>query len=191
MTLLISGVLLWSVAHLLPALAPGLRQSVRDRIGEKPYPGLIALAILAALALIVMGWKAAPPASIGDFLYAPPTWGRHATALLVLIAFVLFGASHGRNNIRRLVRHPQLTAVLAWGVGHLLANGETRSVVLFGGLTVWAALEIVLINRREGPRTAPEAAPFRKDAIAVVAGLVVYAVFAGAHRWLFGVSPFV
>ena len=191
MTLLITGVVLWSVAHLIHALAPGLRQSLLDRFGEKPFKGLVALAIVAALVLIVMGWKAAPPASIEDFLYAPPTWGRHVTALLVLIAFILFGASHGRNNIQRIVRHPQLTAVIIWGVGHLLANGETRSVILFGGMTIWAVLEIILINRREGRRTVPEAAPLRKDAIAVVAGLVVYAVFAGAHQWLFGVSPFV
>jgi uncharacterized membrane protein len=190
MTLLIIGVVLWSAAHLFHALAPGLRESLIGRFGEKPWKGAMALLIVVALVLIVMGWKAAPPVSVDDYLYAPPAWGRHATALLVLIAFVLFGASHGRNNIRRLVRHPQLTAVILWGAGHLLANGETRSVVLFGGLAAWALVSIPLINRREGPRTAPEAAPFKKDVIAVVAGLVVYAVFAGAHQWLFGFSPF-
>ncbi|MEJ2383216.1 MAG: NnrU family protein [Xanthomonadales bacterium] len=187
MTWLIIGVALWSATHLMPSAAPGMRQALVGRLGEKPYKGLFALAIVAALALIILGWKSSLP----GFVYLPPTWGRHATALLVLIAFILFSASHGRNNIQRIVRHPQLTAVAIWGIGHLLANGEARSVILFGGLTVWAALAIVLINRREGARVKPEPVARRKDVIAVVAGIVVYAIVAGAHRWLFGVSPFV
>lgn len=186
MTWLIIGVALWSVTHLSPALAPDRRQALVDRFGEKAYKGLFALLIVAALALIITGWKSTLP----DFLYAPPTWGRHVTLLLVLIAFILFSASHGRNNIQRLVRHPQLSAVALWGIGHLLANGETRSTILFGGLTAWAVVEILLINRREGPRVKPEPVPARKDVIAVVAGIVVYAIVAGAHKWLFGFSPF-
>lgn len=187
MTRLMIGVALWSVAHLLRAIAPGPRQALIGRFGEKAWKGLVALLVVASLALIITGWKASLP----EFLYLPPAWGRHATALLVLIAFILFSVSHGRNNIQRIVRHPQLTAVILWGIGHLLANGETRSVVLFGGLTLWAALEIVLINRRDGPRTKPEPVPRRKDVIAVIAGVVVYAIVAGAHQWLFGFSPFV
>jgi uncharacterized membrane protein len=186
MTGLILGVALWSATHLFPSLAPGLRQALVGRLGEKAYKGLFALSIVVALALIVMGWKATVP----EFLYLPPAWGRHVTALLVLIAFILFGASHGRNNIRRIVRHPQLSAVMIWGIGHLLANGESRSVILFGGMTAWAIVSIVLINRREGARVKPERAPLRKDVIAVVAGVVVYAIVAGAHQWLFGFSPF-
>jgi uncharacterized membrane protein len=183
---LVAGVAVWSATHLFPALAPGARRALVGKLGEKRYKGLFALIVVAGLALIIWGWKTTFP----EFLYAPPTWGRHVTMLLVLIAFVLFSASHGANNIRRLVRHPQLTAVALWGFGHLLANGEQRSVVLFGGMTAWAIVSIILINRREGARTRPEPAPYRKDVIAVVAGAVVYAIVIGAHQWLFGFSPF-
>ena len=109
----------------------------------------------------------------------------------LLIAFILFAASHGHNNIKRLVRHPQLSAVALWGIAHLLANGESRSIVLFGGLALWAVVEIVLINRREGALRKPEPAPRKKDVIAVVGGVVVYGVIAAMHQWLFGFSPFV
>ena len=102
-----------------------------------------------------------------------------------------FFAPYPPNNIKRLLRHPQLTGVKLWGVGHLLANGETRSLVLFGGLTAWAVLEVVLINRREGARTVPPVAPAKYDILLVVVAIAVYAVFAFfAHPWLFGVSPF-
>lgn len=184
---LVLGVLLWSVAHFIPAVAVDSRKRLIGRLGEKPYKGLFALVMVFSIYLIISGWKATLP----EFLYIPPAWGRHATALLVLIAFILFSASHGKNNIQRFIRHPQLTSVIVWGVGHLIANGESRSIVLFGGLALWAIIEIFLLNRRDGPWIRPQPVPFKKDVIAIGAGLVVYVVFAGAHAWLFGVSPFV
>ena len=187
MTKLVLGVLLWSVTHLVPAVAAGFRKRVIGRIGENPYKGLFTLVMVLAIYLIISGWKATLP----EFLYVPPDWGRHAAALLVLIAFILFSASHGKNNIKRFVRHPQLTSVIVWGGAHLLANGESRSIVLFGGLALWALAEIVLLNRRDGAWQKPEPAPVRKDVIAVVAGLAVYLVIAFLHQWLFGFSPFV
>lgn len=184
---LVLGVLLWSVVHLVPAVAADARQRFIEQRGEGAFKGMVTLGIAAALALIIWGWKT----SIPELLYLPPAWGRHPAALLVLVAFILFSASHGNNNIRRFVRHPQLTGVIVWGLAHLLANGEIRSVVLFGGLTLWALVEIVLINRRDGAWVKPGPAPVKKDVIAVVAGLAVYLVIAFSHQWLFGVSPFV
>jgi uncharacterized membrane protein len=181
------GVLLWSITHLIPAAAADFRKRVIDKLGENPYKGIFTLVMVFAIYLIISGWRATLP----EFLYVPPAWGRHAAALLVLIAFILFSASHGQNNIKRFVRHPQLSGVVVWGIAHLLANGESRSIVLFGGLTLWAVVEIVLLNRRDGAWEKPAPAPRKKDIIAVVAGVVVYAVFAYLHGWLFGVSPFV
>ena len=187
MTKLVLGIFLWSVMHFIPAIAVDFRKDMIAKVGEKPWKGVFALLMFFSLYLVISGWKATIPES----LYLPPTWGRHATALFVLVAFVLFSASHGANNIKRLIRHPQLTAVACWGIGHLLANGEARSIVLFGGLAVWAIIEIFLLNRRDGAWVKPDPVPRKKDIIAVVAGLVVYIVFAAAHQWLFGVSPFV
>ena len=41
-----------------------------------------------------------------------------------------------------------LTTVLGW-----------RSILLFGGLLIWAVLEIVFLNRRDGAWKKPEAKP--------------------------------
>lgn len=180
------GVLLWSATHFVPVVARGFRSTLVERLGLNPYKGLFTGLMVLAIYLIISGWRSTPP----ELLYLPPAWGRHATALLVLIAFILFSASHGTNNIKRLVRHPQLSSVALWGFAHLLANGESRSVLLFGGLLLWAVASIALINRRDGAWQKPEPAPFKKDVIAVVAGIVVYLVIAFSHQWLFGVSPF-
>jgi uncharacterized membrane protein len=186
MTKLVLGISIWSLVHFIPAFAIGFRRNLIARLGEKPYKGIFTLFMALALYLIISGWKAAIPES----LYLPPQWGRHATSLLVFIGFILFIAPYPSTNIKRYLRHPQLAGVACWGVGHLLANGETRSIVLFGGLAAWAIIEIRLLNRRDGRWLKPDPVARKKDFILIVAGLVVYAVFAVSHQWLFGFSPF-
>ncbi len=179
------GVLVWSVAHAMPSLAPGLKASLVGSLGEGPYKGAFALTIVASIVLMVIGWQAA----VVDIVYEPPAWGRHLAMLLVLIAFLLFAFSHGKSNMKRFLRHPQLTAVVVWAIGHLLANGDTRSVVLFGVLGIWALVEMVLLNRRNGAPTLPEPRPWSAELKPLVIGVVLYSIFVVAHPYLFGVSP--
>ena len=187
MSKLALGILLWSFTHLIPAAFSGLRRGLLSRLGENGYKGVFTLLMVLAIYLVISGWKAAVPETV----YVPPLWGRHVTALLMLAGFVLFFAPYPPNNIRRALRHPQLTGVACWGIGHLLANGEGRSIVLFGGLALWAIIEMVVINRRDGPWTPPAAVARKNDIVLVAAALAAYVVVAAAHQWLFGFSPFV
>ena len=184
---LVLGVLLWSITHLAPAVLPGLKGKAVARLGENGYKGIFTLLMVVAIYLVISGWKATVPESV----YLPPAWGRHLTALVVLVAFVLFFAPYPPNNIKRLLRHPQLTGVALWGIGHLLANGESRSIVLFGGMALWAITEMLFINRRDGAWDRPARVPARGDALLIAGGIVAYAVVAAAHQWLFGFYPFI
>ena len=80
-----------------------------------------------------------------------------------------------------------------WATAHLLANGTLADVLLFGAFLAWAVADRISVKRRPAieAHTVPGApASAANDAIAVVAGLVVYVVFLlWAHRWLIGVSP--
>ena len=183
---LVLGVLLWSVMHFIPAIAVDFRKSLISKVGEKPYKGIFALLMVLSLYLVISGWKASIPESI----YLPPVWGRHLTSLLVLVAFILFIASHHATNLKRIIRHPQLSGVALWGIAHLLANGEARSIVLFGGLALWAIIEIILLNRRDGAWVKPDPVPRKKDIILLVAGFTTYIIVALSQQWLFGFSPF-
>ena len=78
----------------------------------------------------------------------------------MFISFVLFGARTTKTAIKRLVRHPMLMGVFVWSLSHLLTNGTTRALILFGGLGVWALIEMPLINAREGARELPESPGF-------------------------------
>ena len=185
MSLLIAGVVIWSVAHLVPAVAPGLRADLAKRFGEGPYKGLFALDIVIALVLIVFGWKAATPTAI----FAPPLIGSPIPSAFVVLAVVLIVTSSTANNLRRFIRHPQMAAVVCWGAGHLLSNGDSRSVVLFGGLIIWALLEIIFINKRDGVWQRPSPVPFVKDVITALIAAIAAAVLIHFHGVLFGVSP--
>jgi len=187
LTKLVLGVVIWSFAHFIPAAAVGFRKNLIAKLGEKPYKGIFTLLMALALYLIISGWKATIPESI----YLPPQWGRHATSLLLLMSFILIVAPYQNTNLKRFLRHPQLAGVACWGIGHLLANGETRSIVLFGGLAAWAIIEIRLLNRRDSAWLKPDPVSRKKDIMLIVAGLVIYAVVAVTHQWLFGFSPFV
>jgi uncharacterized membrane protein len=98
-------------------------------------------------------------------------------------------ASSMPNNLKRFVRHPQMAAILFWSTGHLLTNGDSRSVVLFGGFAVWAILEIVFINKRDGEREKPSTVPLLSDVMLAVVTALVFAALVYFHASLFGVSP--
>jgi len=179
------GVLLWSFAHALPSLAPGFRADLIKRLGEKIYKIGFALTIVLSVILIVVGWRSA----VADIVYEPPIWGRALTMLLMLLVFLLFAFSHGKSNIKRFIRHPQLSAVVVWAIAHLLANGDSRSVTLFGVLGVWAVIQMVLINRRDGEYVPPAQRPWSAEMKPVVIGLALYVIMFFLHPYLFGVSP--
>jgi uncharacterized membrane protein len=185
MPLLIAGVILWSFAHLVPATLPGVRANLIAKLGEVPYKGLFALDLIIALALIVFGWKSAIPTT----LYAPPLYGSPIPSIFLFSSILLLVASSLPNNLKRFVRHPQMASVVLWCAGHLLTNGDSRSIVLFGGFAIWAILEIVFINRRDGQWQKPKSVPLLSDAITAVVAVAVFAVLVYFHASLFGVSP--
>ena len=186
MAMLTTGVLLWMFTHLLPSAGRPLRQSIIDRIGFNAYRGVFSLLILSALALIVFGWRGAQP----SFVYLPEPALRSVAIGLTVVAIILFGASNRPSRIGRIVRHPQLTGVLVWALAHLLANGDSRSLVLFGGFAVWAVLEIVLINRREGIWQKPAAPSAGAEALGIAIPLIVAVALIYFHEWFAGVPLF-
>ncbi len=185
MDLLIAGVATWSVVHLFPSIATKRRDALQEGMGRNAYRGVFALVIIGSIVMMVFGWKAAIPSSI----YAPPLAGSPVVTALMLIAFILFVSAGAPTNIKRFVRHPQLTSVIVWAAAHLLANGNTRSLALFGTLGVWAILGIVFIDRRDGVREKPAPFPLKGDAITVVIAAVAFAIVLYLHERLFGVAP--
>lgn len=186
MTLLWLGLIVWCAVHAMPSVAPDMRGVLMNRLGMSGYKIAFALAIAFSIVLMVLGWRSAEV----TIAYDPPVWGRHLAMLLMLLAFLLFAFSHGKSNMKRFIRHPQLTAVVVWAIAHLMANGDNRAVVTFGVLGIWALVEMMLLNRRDGAPALPAQRPWSAEAKPVVIGVVIYGVFLFLHPYLFGVSPF-
>lgn len=184
MGLLIAGLLTWSLVHFIPSLARPLRGSMIEKLGENGYKLVFTLLMLSGLAMIVFGWRSITPVH----LYQLPYFTRHIAMLLVLIGFILFGASNYPTRIKRVIRHPQLTGVIVWAVAHLVLNGDSRSVVLFGGLGLWALLEIILINRRDEEWVKPDAPPWSREIRGLVISLVVFGVLVFLHPYITGIA---
>ena len=180
------GVLLFIVVHLVPCLVRGFRDSLIARVGEQPYRGIFSVIQLMAIVLMIIGWRSTTP----EFVYMPPSWGTPATSLLMLISVMLFGAAQQPTRIKRYVRHPQLAGMAVWSVSHLLSNGDSRSLVLFGGLGLWALLEMFLINQREGAWVKPYGPALSVEVRGIVISAVVFFVMVFLHPYFAGVSPF-
>ena len=183
MNLLISGICLWAAVHFMPALFPSVKLSLKAKLGEGGYMGLFALAVLAGLGMIIMGWRSAQP----SLVYLPPEMLRMLALPLMVVAFLLFVSAKRNTRLKLILPHPQLTSLVVWSVAHLLANGDSRSIVLFGGLGLWAILEIILISRRDGPAAKPELPSWGSEVLGLVIALVVTGVVFAIHPWIAGV----
>jgi uncharacterized membrane protein len=184
MILLVLGLTLWTVAHLFPAVAAYKRKKLILKMGVVPYKLSFAVVIISSITLMVFGWRSIEPVN----LYSLPHWVNYLTLLLVLVTFILFVAVPVNTNIKRVLRHPQLTGLVFWSMGHLLANGDSRSLVLFLGLLIWAKLQIISTNKRDGKRELADRVPLKNDILTVVAGIAVFCVFIFAHPYIAGVS---
>jgi uncharacterized membrane protein len=107
-------------------------------------------------------------------------------ALILAVASVL---PAGR--IKRWVRHPLLVAVILFAIGHLLANGDSAGLVLFGAFLAWAVIDLAAAMSRPHVRAGKGAASIAVDLGAVVIGLALFGLLIWRlHLWLIGVSPF-
>ena len=183
MTLLIAGLVLWSVVHFVPSIGISLKRQIIDLFGEKIYLALFAVLIISSLVLIVLGWRSTVPTPV----YAAPVINPSFSLVLMVLAFLLFGAAKYETRIKGVIRHPQLTSVIVWATAHLLLNGDSRSVVLFGWMGCWAVLEIFMINRREGKWIKPEPPGWKKEVRGGAISLAIFVVVILLHPYIAGV----
>jgi uncharacterized membrane protein len=175
MVWLILGLVLWNAAHLFKRVLPRQRAAMGNA-GR----GVVAIAILAGLVLMVIGYRGAGYVH----LYALPGWVWHLNNLLMLVAIFLMGVGRAGGIVGARLRHPMLLGAVVWSVAHLLVNGDLASLVLFGVIGLWACVEMVVISHAEGKWSPPAPGSIVKDAMVALVALVLYAAFAGAHYWL-------
>lgn len=183
MALLVLGIALWCAVHLTPSLGAPFKAVVVTRLGNTAWRGLFSLLLVLSVVLMVLGWRSALPVAI----YAPPAPPLLAVTIMPF-ALVLFFSGRLPTDIKRWLRHPQLTGVILWALAHLAVNGDQRSLVLFGVLGLWALVEIIAINRRDGDWVRPAPVGLPRSSVPIVIGVVAWVLLAWLHPWFSGVA---
>ena len=184
METLVAATLVFVATHFVTSTP--LRPLMVNAIGEWPYRG--AYSLVALVTLVWMGWA---------FANAPrePLWVgiREIPYLVMPLAFVLIACGYGRNptmvgadrllksedparGIIRITRHPIMWGIMLWAASHILARGDLRSLIFFGGLLLVAALGTILMDARK--RRNPDFARFA----AVSSNVPFAAVAQGRNR---------
>ncbi len=213
---------LFLALHSIPAI-PAIRQRLVARLGRRAYLGLYSLVSLLALGLVFH------TAFQLDYveLWTPTAWQAWFAIILSPIGFFLILAGLLSPNpasvtLRRvadrpgaivaITRHPVLWGFLLWAVGHIIANGDLRSLILFGSFALFAVLGMAMADRRSRKKSdkalidlmnSTSALPFvaiaqgrarpRLDrhmaiAFAIAAALTTWLLL-GGHAVLFGADP--
>jgi uncharacterized membrane protein len=158
LTQFVAALALFLALHMIPAI-PALRARLVGAMGRRGY--LVAYSIVSLLAL---GWLFHATLSLDVVpLWDPAPWQAWVPLVLTPIAFVLLFAGLTSPNppsisLRRpelapgavtaITRHPVLWGFALWAGGHLVPNGDMRSVMLFGALLVFALVGMIITDRR-------------------------------------------
>lgn len=178
--ILVIGVGLWWAAHLFKRVAPDRRALLGDK--GKAY---VAIALVLSIALMVIGFRSSGFVNV----WYPPSFLVHLNNLLVLIAIFMMSPAPKKGRLLNGMRHPMLTGFALWAFAHLLVNGDLAAIIMFGGLFVWAFVEMRAINAAEPAWTAPAPGSYGKDAMFFVASIILVGIIGYIHG-LIGPNPF-
>lgn len=200
-----------------------LRALLLESLGERGYLGAYSAAAFTTLGWMSWAYAKAPLEPLWPGLKLLP-------ALVMPFAFILIACGlFGRNptlvgadrllrnpdparGIIRLTRHPMMWGIMLWAAAHLLARGNLKSLVFFGGLLALAGLGTLAMDARKAKglgedwrRFAAVSSHLPFVAIArgrnrlelreigwrnPAIGLALYALFFWLHAWLFGAWPY-
>ena len=178
-TLLFVVLVTFGLLHLVPAMPAAKARAVS--ILGKAYGPAYGIASLVLFVAAIWSFRQISP----EALYAEPSWGKHANFGLSLLGFLCFGIFIFRGSWRNTLRHPMALGILLWATGHLLANGEVATTILFGGFAVIALLH-ALLRQANGLAVA---GPVREghNLLSILAGVALYGVAVQLHPVFAGV----
>lgn len=202
-----------------------LRDDLVARLGEMPYRAVYSLVSLLALTWLVLAYRGAAYVPLWPPLPALAV----VTHLCMLLASLLLVGGLSTPNptameqskvlerpdlvqgVLRITRHPVMSAIALWGIGHLVARGDLAALLLFGGLAAFALLGTVLLDRKYERRAGEAYRRFEAGTSVIPFGailtgrqrlalgeiglkrlggaLLLYALLLAAHPFLFGGAP--
>ncbi|WP_159952307.1 NnrU family protein [Rhizobium sp. 18065] len=170
---LILSLLVFLLLHSVPAI-PMLRSNLISLIGSRTYLAAYSAVSVAVMVWVV---HAALRSDFVE-LWDPSGWQALVTIVtsplaLFLVLAGLISPNHFSISLRAghapvagydtasdappgahagaivaITRHPVLWGFILWSLGHLLVNGDLRSLTLFGGLGIFSVVGLFILDRR-------------------------------------------
>lgn len=189
MYILLFGFLIFFGLHVFSSLRSRADDGdLRARLGYIPYMAGYSVISLIGLGLIIYGYGESRG---GPLLYTPPTFLQHLNSVFMLPALILLAASEmPAGRIKRAAKHPMLLSVKLWATGHLLANGELNSVLLFGSFLAYAVFARIMAKKRGDNGVGDDVVLSKTaDIGAILVGTGLFVILAvWLHPLLFGVQ---
>lgn len=183
MTGLFAAFILFVALHSVPAI-PAVRTRIVNTVGRPVY--FAGYSTVSTALLVWLFYEALNT----DYIELWETAAWQVTATFVLAPLGLFfviaglvspnpfsvslrqeGLSQGA--IVNITRHPVLWGFVFWAAGHVLPNGDLRSLILFGGFAVFAVGGLAMTERRARARLRAEWPAITKGS-AVVPFLAIF-----------------
>jgi uncharacterized membrane protein len=191
MTILILGLIVFFGTHAFTMMREKRAGAIQS-LGVNGYRAAYSLVSLIGLVLIIWGYGRY---RAGGYIpvFEPPVAMRHLALVLMLPVFPLLFAAYLPGLVKTKAQHPMLAAVKIWALAHLLANGDMGSLLMFLAFLAWAVVARIAAKHRSedvpGAGGVALASGWTgNDTMAVVGGLVAYAIFAyWLHALLIGV----
>jgi len=222
MTALTLAALFFVASHVLLSSTP-LRGRLVRLFGKTGFLTIYALVSVLSLGWLIVTFFDAPR----DVFWDDPLWTRGLLMLAMPIVSVLLVTGMTAKNptmavvgrllkadeipgIFRVTRHPVMWALAIWSGGHMLANGDSASLIFFGAFLTLSFAGPFLIERKkraeegsawesfaEQSSILPFAAIIQgrtKVTLAeigwgkILSGLLLYAALMLGHQWLSGVA---
>lgn len=188
MATLLAATIVFLATHFITSTP--LRPLLANAMGEWPYRG--AYSLVALVTLVWMGWAYANAPR--ELLWTPV---REIPYLVMPVAFVLIACGYFRNptmvgaekllksedparGMIRITRHPIMWGIMLWAASHIVARGDLKAVIFFGGLLALAGIGTLLMDSRK--KSNPDWERFA----AVTSNLPFLAVVQGRNRVRWG-----
>ena len=190
MTSFVTGFIIFLISHSANIFFQNLKTILVKRVGLLLWKGIVSLLAILGFVLMVTHYQEAKSVSID--LWSPSIQILYLSYILNFFAiWLLVSAYIPRNFIKLKLKHPMILGVKTWAFAHLLVNGDTFSIFVFGITLAWAILSFRNARKTASPITTDPGKKYSIHASAATffIGIMIwlYIIRAG-HEYIAGIG---
>lgn len=178
--ILIFGLVILNIIHLASAVVK-VRNHLIMVLGRPLYFTIYATVSTVGLLLIIFAYWQRELIEI----YAVSEWAIIVNRQVMLLAIWLLVSQFFNGYIKKFSKVPLLIAIIIWAFGHLLANGDLYSVVLFSGFLIYGLLAVYFKFKNE---IIAHDYHYKNDIRAFFIGFIAYLVIGYLHYTIAGIN---